>query len=152
MRMELSQTTIREDVPFEEWLQNMARSVYAKWETPRNRQMISLPEKNLEVEEPQVKTLDDASTLSIRIIEEPLTAQNLTTIISALTELYTKCWLIAKGRFADLSIYSLTHSARYVEEANLVITDITHNSPFNFDISLNPESVARAMPGSENYC
>jgi hypothetical protein len=38
----------------------------------------------------------------------------------------------------------LTHSARFVEEANLVITDITHNSPFNFDLSFNLESAAKA--------
>lgn len=86
-----------------------------------------------------------STILSIRISQEPLTAQNLSTIISALTELHTKCWLIAQGRFAELSNYTQTHSARYSEEADLVITDIIHNSPFNFDLSINPESVAKAM-------
>jgi hypothetical protein len=66
--------------------------------------------------------IQNTSSIRIRILEEPLTAQNLTTIITALDSLYTKCWLIANGRFADLSTYSLTHSARFAEEANLVIT------------------------------
>src|SRR5881275_2888524 len=53
----------------------------------------------------KLKVAESTSTLHIRIIEEPLTAQNLTTIISTLTELYTKCWLIAQGRFPDLINY-----------------------------------------------
>jgi hypothetical protein len=55
--------------------------------------------------------IQNMSSIRIRILEEPLTAQNLTTIFSALTELYTKCWLISKNRFADLSNYTLTHDA-----------------------------------------
>jgi hypothetical protein len=89
--------------------------------------------------------IQNTSSIRILVLEEPLTAQNLATIITALTELYTKCWLIAKGRFADLSTYTLTHSARFAEEANLIINDIIHNSPFSFDLSLNPESVAKAV-------
>jgi len=60
--------------------------------------------------------------LSIRIIQEPLTAQNLNAIISALTELSTKYWLIAKGRFADLIEYTQTHNDHFAEEAHVVIT------------------------------
>ncbi|SRR5260221_5775342 len=138
-------STTRDDFSYENWLYEIERLISNAISKLPLPQSISLLGKHLEVEKPQVKTSDDASTLSIRIIEEPLTAQNLTTIISALTELYTKCWLIAKGRFADLSIYSLTHSARFAEEANLIINDITHNSPFNFDLSVNLESAARAM-------
>src|SRR6266567_2993845 len=51
---------------------------------------------------------EEPSTIHIRIVEEPLTPHNLTTIISALTELSTKFWLIAKHRFDDLIEYSQT--------------------------------------------
>src|SRR5947209_248672 len=54
--------------------------------------------------------VDGETVLRIRILAEPLTAQNLMTIISALTELSTKYWLIAKKRFADLIEYTQTHN------------------------------------------
>jgi hypothetical protein len=44
------------------------------------------------------------------IIEEPLTLHNLSTVLSALTELSTKCWLISKGHFADLIEYTQTYN------------------------------------------
>ena len=62
-----------------------------------------------------------SSTIRIRITEEPLTAQNLTTIISALNELHTKCWLIQQDRFSDLINYAQTHDIRFTKEANLTI-------------------------------
>lgn len=73
--------------------------------------------------------------LRIRITEEPLTAHNLTIIISALTELHTKCWLIAKRRFDDLIDYTQTHHIRFVEEANLVITKLSYNSPAEMELT-----------------
>jgi len=85
--------------------------------------------------------------LRIRVIEEPLTAQNLTTILSALTELSTKYWLIAKGRFADLIEYTQTHNGRFAEEANIVVTRVSYNSPFNMDwkVDISAPSVAEAL-------
>src|SRR5438067_2906284 len=77
---------------------------------------------------------DNFPNLYIRVTEDPLTSRNLSTIISALTELHTKCWLIAKGRFADLIEYTQTHNVRFAEEANLVITRIKHNSPLDMSI------------------
>src|SRR6266700_3313056 len=86
-------------------------------------------------------------TIGIRVTEDPLTAQNLTTIISALTELSTKYWLIAKGRFADLIEYTQTHNGRFAEEAHAVITKVSYNSPFNMDwkVDLSAPSVAEAL-------
>ena len=86
-------------------------------------------------------------TVSMRIAEEPLTAQNLSTIISALTELSTKYWLIAKERFADLIEYTQTRNGRFAEEAQVVVTRITHNSPMNMDwkVDLSAPSVAEAL-------
>jgi hypothetical protein len=88
-----------------------------------------------------------AATIRIRINEEPLTAHNLNTILSALTDLSTKYWLIAKGRFADLIEYTQTHNGRFAEEAQIVITRISYNSPFNMDwkIDLSAPSVAEAL-------
>src|SRR5437588_5438165 len=54
-------------------------------------------------------------TVSLRIHEEPLTLQNLATLLSALTELSTKYWLISQGRFADLIEYTQTHDPRFAE-------------------------------------
>lgn len=85
--------------------------------------------------------------ISMRIIQEPLTAQNLSTIISALTELSTKYWLIAKERFADLIEYTQTHNGHFAEEAQVVVTKITYNSPMNMDwkVDLSAPSVAEAL-------
>ncbi len=95
-----------------------------------------------------VETASPASTLRIRIIEEPLTPYNLTTIISALTELSTKFWLIANGRLAELIEYVQTHDVRFVEEAGLVITKITYNSRLDITFSspnFDPKNIADAV-------
>lgn len=76
-----------------------------------------------------------SSVIRIRITEEPLTAHNLTAIFSALTELHTKCWLIAKGRFSDLIEYMQTRNIQFEEEANLVITKLRHNSPAELELT-----------------
>ena len=60
---------------------------------------------------------EDISIFRIRIVEEPLTPHNLTSTISAITELSTKCWLIAKGRLSDLIEYMQTHDVRFIEES-----------------------------------
>jgi len=94
-----------------------------------------------------VQTAAYAPTIRIRILEEPLTAPNLTTIISALTELSTKCWLIAKGRFADLIEYTQTHNPQFAEEANTIITRASYNSPFVIDwkIDVSPQGLAEGI-------
>src|SRR5581483_288378 len=85
--------------------------------------------------------------LRIRITEMPLTPQNLSTIVTSLTELYTKCWLIVRGRFADLIEYTQSHDRRFVEEANMVISKMTQNSPLNIDLKLDasPQGLIHAL-------
>ncbi len=85
---------------------------------------------------------DRASALSIRITEEPLTAENFSTIISVLTELYTKAWLIQQSRFPDLINYAQTHDRRFTKEANLVIGKLAHDSPTLIELLLNPATLA----------
>ena len=87
------------------------------------------------------------STFRILINEETLTPYNLTMIISSLTELSTMYWLIAKGRYSDLIEYSQTHNVQFSEEAQLAITKITYNSPFNMDwkIDLSAPSFAEGF-------
>ena len=89
----------------------------------------------------------DRLIIPIRISEIPLTAYNLTMAISALMELSTKYWLIAKGRFADLIEYTQTHDGHFVEEANVVVDKISYNSPMNMDwkVDLSAVSVAEAV-------
>ncbi|HYT45563.1 MAG TPA: CRISPR-associated ring nuclease [Methylomirabilota bacterium] len=77
---------------------------------------------------------ENGQELHIRIVEDPLTMQNLTTIISALTELHTKCWLLQEGRIADLTEYSQKGNPQFDKEAALIITKLTHNSPTWFDL------------------
>ncbi len=64
-----------------------------------------------------------------------------------MTELATKCWLIAHGRFADLIQYAQTHDVRFVEESQLHFTRITYNSPFDasFKIDVSASNVADAI-------
>ncbi len=107
----------------------------------RNRGVIGL-------DDPYAETTSPTSALRIRVIEEPLTPYNLTTIISALTELSTKFWLIANGRLAELIEYAQTHDVRFVEEAGLVITKITYNSPLDITFSspnFDPKNIADAV-------
>jgi hypothetical protein len=88
---------------------------------------------------------EEPSTLSIRIVEKPLTAKNLTTIFTSLTSLYVKCVLIARFQPDALIDYIQTHNDRFALQEHFVITEITHNSPFTFDINMNIESVAKAL-------
>ncbi len=95
-----------------------------------------------------METASPTSTLHIRIIEKPLTPYNMSTIISALTELSTKFWLIASGRLAELIEYAQTRDVRFVEEAGLVITKITYNSPLDITFSspnFDPKNIADAV-------
>jgi hypothetical protein len=91
------------------------------------------------------ETEENTSTLHIYITEDPLTAHSLNTIISAITELSTKLWLIVKGRFADLIEYTQAHNPQFPEEAHLIIEKLTHNSPL--EIKLNPgmKEIAEAL-------
>ncbi len=92
-----------------------------------------------------IDSVYNPSILHIRILEEPLTAQNFATIISALTELHTKCWLIAKGRFADLIEYTQTRNFHFAEEAHLVITKMTHNSPADIKLNINADASVQGL-------
>lgn len=85
---------------------------------------IEVPDRSDNIQRP-----NSISTIRMRIVEEPLTAKNFTTIMSSLSELYTKCWLIAKSRYTDLIEYTETHNPRFDEEAHLIIDKLTHNSP-----------------------
>jgi transcriptional regulator with XRE-family HTH domain len=85
-------------------------------------------------------------TLQIRITQEQLTAQNFTTVISALTELHTKCWLIQQGRFVHTIEYAQTRNVKFAEEANLVITKMAYNSPLAITFApLDPKNIADAL-------
>jgi len=99
------------------------------------------------LEENNSETAEPPPMLRVRIVEEPLTISNLNSIISSLTELSTKYWLIAKGRFADLIEYTQTRNERFAEEANIVVTRISYNSPFKMDwkVDISAPSVAEAL-------
>lgn len=85
--------------------------------------------------------------MRIRVNEVPLSPQNLIIIVSSITELYTKCWLIVRYRFADLIEYTQTHNRRFTDEANLVISNMKQNSPLNIDWKLDasPQGVIQAV-------
>jgi uncharacterized protein YjbI with pentapeptide repeats len=94
-----------------------------------------------------IAQIENAPTFRIRVIEEPLTPHNLISVISAITTLSTKCWLIANKRLADLIEYTQTNDIRFVEEAQLTITKIRHNSPLDasFKIDLSASNIAEAI-------
>lgn len=91
----------------------------------------------------EILVSNDPSTIRIRINEVPLTALYLTTLISILTELHTKSWLIYQGRFSDFIEYTQTGNPRFDEEAQLIITKLIHNSPGLIDFNFGPEKVAK---------
>ncbi len=88
---------------------------------------------------------DSSSTIHLRTRKEPLTAQDLTSIMSALTDLYTKCWLIRQGRLSDLIEYTQTHDPRFSTEANLVITELSHNSPLTIKLDVGIKEIVEAF-------
>lgn len=86
-----------------------------------------------------VRIEEDKSDLNIRIIEEPLTSLNLISTMTSLTHLHTKCWLISKKRFADAIEYALGYSSHYAEEAHLLITKLSYNSPADIRLNVNAD-------------
>ena len=95
----------------------------------------------------QNSALEEKSLIHIRITEEPLTPQNVALTLTALTELTTSFWLMAKRRFADLIEYIQTHDIRFAYEAGTVITKVSYNSPFDFcwKVDISAPSVAEAF-------
>jgi APA family basic amino acid/polyamine antiporter len=104
-------------------------------------------------DKPKVTLLENPPTFSIRLEGEPLTPHNLTSVISAITDLSTKCWLMAKGRLADLFEYTQTHEAHFTEETHLILTRITYNSTLDMSFSIDRtapnlvEALKTAMEG-----
>ena len=94
---------------------------------------------------PKVAITESTSTLYVRITEQPLTARNLATATSALTQLHTQCWLIATDQFAELIEYTQTHNPSFDEEANLTIAEMTHHSPAEIIFNVSLEGVANAL-------
>ena len=92
---------------------------------------------------PKVAITESTSTLYVRITEQPLTARNLATATSALTQLHTQCWLIATDQFAELIEYTQTHNPSFDEEANLTIAEMTHHSPAEIIFNVSLEGVAK---------
>lgn len=82
--------------------------------------------------------------ISIRIMHEPLTPQILATTFTALTELTTKFWLIAKHRLPDLIEYNKTLNVRFADEAGIIITRASYNSPFSFDLKFDMSATSVA--------
>jgi len=107
-------------------------------------------EQSIQLEKPtSIETLDQAddnsSSVQLSIIEEPLTARNLVTSISALIELHTKCWLIVQRRFDDFMKYTDTKDPHIEEEANLLFTNLTYDSPLSINLDISLKSLAEAL-------
>jgi hypothetical protein len=77
------------------------------------------------------------ATLRIGILEEPLTAQNLSAIITAITDLHARCWFIQQKRFTELMDYAQSRDPRFLKEANLRVGIMTHNSPALIDFLIS---------------
>jgi amino acid transporter len=104
-------------------------------------------EEILGSDKPKTTSAEYLPIFSIRIREEPLTPYNLTTIISAITELSTKCWLMGKGRLSDLFAYTQTYEVHFSQETQLILTGITYNSALDlgFDIDRTAPNLLEAL-------
>lgn len=115
------------------------------------------------VDKPKANSEEILPTFHIRVREEPLTPYNLTSIISAITDLSTICWLMSKGRLADLFEYTQTHEVSLTKESQLILTRITHDATLDMSFSIDPTApnlvealqiaiggVARVRQGLEN--
>jgi hypothetical protein len=83
--------------------------------------------------------------LSIRVDTDPLLATDLAGLLSALADLHARCWLLESGRFDGLADYAAGRGPHLLREANLTISRMRMNSPLNFDLNLNPKSVAESV-------
>lgn len=90
-------------------------------------------------------------TLEVRIVQRLLTAHDFTTIFSVLTEFYTQFWLIQQGRFDDLTRFAQTQDSRFVEEANLIITGLSYNSPALITFLTAPGTITSAVTGAVTF-
>jgi hypothetical protein len=81
----------------------------------------------------------EPGSLRFRILQQPLTIQNLTLILTALTELHTKAYLIAARRLDDLINYTQTHDRQFEDQANLLITRLSLHSPAEIEAKSDPK-------------
>lgn len=86
-----------------------------------------------------------SSVVQLSVIQETLQSLTVGMLISTLTELHTKCWLIFHKRFADLIEYLQTRDIRFASEANLIISEITYSSPFQIKLDTGVKEVAEAI-------
>ncbi len=101
------------------------------------------------VDEPEPVSPDHEPTaLRLRITEEPLTASTVDNVISALTTLHTKCWLLYHDRLADLIDYTQTRTPRFEQEAHLIITRMRYNSPLDIKVDVGIDKVGDAIQKS----
>lgn len=91
-----------------------------------------------------LQSIRSSETLSIRFAQEPLTCQSLSTLVGALTDLHTRCWLIQTRRLEDLERYTISRDPELVRDANLIVTRLSHNSPLDVNLSA-AKDVAEAM-------
>jgi len=83
--------------------------------------------------------------LQVQFAAEPLTAQHLARLTTALTDLHTRCWLIHTGRLEDLARYAMTRDPDLIREANLVVASIRLRSPLDVKLDISPQGLAEAM-------
>lgn len=77
----------------------------------------------------QVQQTDTEPTIRIHIEEEPLIAYHLLEVLNSLVSLYVKMWLLQHHRFDDFMLYTERKESRFEEEANLIIAELSYNSP-----------------------
>lgn len=83
--------------------------------------------------------------LTLRVVQEPLLASNLASILATITELHAKCVLIKQGRFADVANLIQTHSLHDMASlAPLPVVSISQNSPVKIVLNVG-EQVGQAL-------
>jgi class 3 adenylate cyclase len=93
----------------------------------------------------RARSRGDIGRFSLRLAEDPLTARSMSLLVTALTDLHTRCWLIQAGRFEELARYGITRDPELVREANLLVTSISHHSPLEVKVDISPQALAEAI-------
>jgi tRNA threonylcarbamoyladenosine modification (KEOPS) complex Pcc1 subunit len=66
-------------------------------------------------------------------------------LVTALTDLHTRCWLIQARRLDDLARYAITRDPELVQEANLLVTRVRHHSPIELSVDPGVGPIAEAI-------
>lgn len=91
------------------------------------------------VESPESPVGLPGSVLRLRLGEHQLAAPRLAQMLTACTDLYTKIWLLSRGRLADMVAFAQHRTPQLAYEANLIVHEIRPSAPPEIRLGVAPE-------------